>query len=628
MALINLGNIADDGTGDDLRTAFSKINGAFTSLGITSPGGSGSGGGGSGSGGGGSGSGSTVTADVNGDIYVNKVFFKNSFANLAALPSAATYPGMFVYVAGDGAYFSNGTTWKKIPAWNNSTVVTDAVLRWNGTEFVTTDAGVKTFNNRSGSVTLTSVDITNAIGSGILTNAGGRIAIDAVGNITFGTGASLGVTGFIKMPAGTIAQRPVIPVLGMFRYNNETDSFEGYVGPSSGPSWRTVGPLGSSPATFTNLIATGTATVNSLDATAGIGINGAIGTVTPSTASVTTLTSSGLATFSNTVTLTSNTVAHALGTGALVVSGIGGASIGGNLYVGGLVNLGTSVAQSTSTTTGALVIGGGVGIGKNLNVGGDLDVTGIIKNNFIEYTSGVSSPTPATTKSYSIHGFNAYSSTDFPGNYYTGWTVKGGVVGAQLAVGWDVDELGSNIKIYARANDDTGSVNTWSSWERIVTTSNLPQSDWTQTTTTAPDFIKNKPTYTNNGVAYASSTTALSTGNALTFNGTDLTCTGNITAYSDARIKKNVTVIDNALSKVQALNGYTFERTDIDVGRQTGVIAQEVMNVLPEAVSVAQDGMYIVAYGNMVGLLIESIKELSAQVAELKLEIERLKLQT
>jgi hypothetical protein len=545
MALINLGNIADDGTGDDLRTAFSKINGAFTSLGITSPGGSGSGGGGSGSGGSGSGSGSTVTADVNGDIYVNKVFFKNSFANLAALPSAATYPGMFVYVAGDGAYFSNGTTWKKIPAWNNSTVVTDAVLRWDGTEFVTTDSGVKTFNNRTGSVTLTSVDITNAIGSGILTNAGGRIAIDAVGNITFGTGASLGVTGFIKMPSGTIAQRPVIPVLGMFRYNNETDTFEGYVGPSSGPSWRTVGPLGSSPATFTNLIATGTATVNSLDATAGIGINGAIGTVTPSTASVTTLTSSGLATFSNTVTLTSNTVAHALGTGALVVSGIGGASIGGNLYVGGLVSLGTSVAQSTSTTTGALVIGGGVGIGKNLNVGGAAVITGDITASTLTASKPV----------------------------YT-----------------DVNKKLTSTGTVATDQGGTG-----------------------------------LSSFTASGVVYASSASALATGAGLTYNGTDLTCTGNITAYSDARIKKNVKVIEHALEKVQALNGYTFERIDIDVGRQTGVIAQEVMAVLPEAVSVTQDGTYTVAYGNMIGLLIESIKDLNSQVAYLKSELTKLK---
>jgi hypothetical protein len=104
-----------------------------------------------------------------------------------------------------------------------------------------------------------------------------------------------------------------------------------------------------------------------------------------------------------------------------------------------------------------------------------------------------------------------------------------------------------------------------------------------------------------------------------------ITATGNITAYSDVRLKKNIEVIENALDKVDKLNGYTFDRTDVDIGRQTGVIAQEVINVLPEAVTVTENGTYTVAYGNMVGLLIESIKELNSQVKSLKEEIEKLK---
>ena len=52
--------------------------------------------------------------------------------------------------------------------------------------------------------------------------------------------------------------------------------------------------------------------------------------------------------------------------------------------------------------------------------------------------------------------------------------------------------------------------------------------------------------------------------------------------------------------------------------RQTGVIAQEVLEVLPEAVLGDEEGHYSVAYGNMVGLLIEAIKELKAEVEELK----------
>ncbi|CDT54240.1 hypothetical protein VCR15J2_390139 [Vibrio coralliirubri] len=99
---------------------------------------------------------------------------------------------------------------------------------------------------------------------------------------------------------------------------------------------------------------------------------------------------------------------------------------------------------------------------------------------------------------------------------------------------------------------------------------------------------------------------------------------GNVTAYSDKRVKTNIEVIDNALAKVEKLGGYTFDRIDVkgedgNPLRQTGVIAQEVQAVLPEAVVVAgEDGHLSVAYGNMVGLLIEAIKELKQEVEELK----------
>ena len=84
--------------------------------------------------------------------------------------------------------------------------------------------------------------------------------------------------------------------------------------------------------------------------------------------------------------------------------------------------------------------------------------------------------------------------------------------------------------------------------------------------------------------------------------------TGNITAYSDKRLKSNIKIIPNALDKVHKLNGYTFDRTDINL-RQTGVIAQELLEVLPEAVTGSEENHYAVAYGNMAGLFIEAIKE-------------------
>src|SRR6056300_323767 len=83
--------------------------------------------------------------------------------------------------------------------------------------------------------------------------------------------------------------------------------------------------------------------------------------------------------------------------------------------------------------------------------------------------------------------------------------------------------------------------------------------------------------------------------------------TGNITAYSDKRAKSDIMKIENALDKIDQLNGYTYTMNN---ERYTGLIAQEVLPVLPEAVVGSEETSYAIAYGNMMGLVIEAIKEL------------------
>jgi hypothetical protein len=102
---------------------------------------------------------------------------------------------------------------------------------------------------------------------------------------------------------------------------------------------------------------------------------------------------------------------------------------------------------------------------------------------------------------------------------------------------------------------------------------------------------------------------------------------GDIVAYSDARKKSEIVTIDNALDKVQQLRGVYYVRTDeAEKGRQTGVIAQEINEVLPEVVTYAADiDEYGVKYGNIAGVLIEAIKEQQAQIEDLKLEIKKLR---
>ena len=118
--------------------------------------------------------------------------------------------------------------------------------------------------------------------------------------------------------------------------------------------------------------------------------------------------------------------------------------------------------------------------------------------------------------------------------------------------------------------------------------------------------------------------TTYSAGNGLSLSGTtfymsgsysgNFTATGNITAYSDERLKSNIETISGALDKVNALRGVSYTK---DGEASIGVIAQEVQKVIPEVVQDNEEYLSV-AYGNLVGVLIEAVKELSAEVEALK----------
>lgn len=94
---------------------------------------------------------------------------------------------------------------------------------------------------------------------------------------------------------------------------------------------------------------------------------------------------------------------------------------------------------------------------------------------------------------------------------------------------------------------------------------------------------------------------------------------GNITAFSDARIKGDLLEIEDSVSKVQSLTGYTYTRTDLNDGlRYVGLIAQDVQEVVPEAVRENTDGTLSVDYMGLVGLLVQSIKELDKRIKDLE----------
>jgi hypothetical protein len=141
-------------------------------------------------------------------------------------------------------------------------------------------------------------------------------------------------------------------------------------------------------------------------------------------------------------------------------------------------------------------------------------------------------------------------------------------------------------------------------------------------------IIDNTTTNSTFYVGITSSLSGLSTSlnissTKLTFNPStgNLVAGGTVTANSDEKLKANIKTIDNALDKVLSLRGVEFDR--IDTGEhQIGVIAQEVEKIMPEVVypksPMPNYETKSVAYANLVGLLIEAIKEQNVRIEELE----------
>ena len=111
----------------------------------------------------------------------------------------------------------------------------------------------------------------------------------------------------------------------------------------------------------------------------------------------------------------------------------------------------------------------------------------------------------------------------------------------------------------------------------------------------------------------------------------DIYATGSVTAASDRRLKKNIQTIEGSLEKILNLRGVTFE-WDLETaknrksGTKIGLIAQEVIEVVPEVVTYAEDAdEYSVEYGNMTALLIEAMKEQNEMINTLREEVAELK---
>jgi hypothetical protein len=150
-------------------------------------------------------------------------------------------------------------------------------------------------------------------------------------------------------------------------------------------------------------------------------------------------------------------------------------------------------------------------------------------------------------------------------------------------------------------------------------TSGIPDLQMTYSSINADNVL-----YLNNSRSDGTTTNFLNTiirdgkqGNIATFQGSskNLLVVGDIIAFStsDKNLKDDIKNIENPLDKVSKLNGVTFtwnDKQESYIGTDVGVIAQEVEEIIPEAVTTRDNGYKAVKYEKIIPLLIESIKEL------------------
>ena len=307
----------------------------------------------------------------------------------------------------------------------------------------------------------------------------------------------------------------------------------------------------------------------------------------------------------------------------------------GSMYVGGLISGSTfygSGANLTQIPNSALTNStiSGISLGSNL---GTLTVdnttlqlsSGTTYNGGTALTISVKAIANALTTATNANTANAIVAREASGNFSAGTitaTFNGNLTGN---VTGNCSGTSNNITAYT-INQNLGTSNS-PSFDQVLATNNgngtnfkVGDDAWLGDVNAANTVrLKGIQDATAGYLTFGNQTTQLGLTNSTTLTwGAAFTATGDITAYSDRRVKENIKTIDNALAKVLCLRGVTYNRTDLDdKSEKIGVIAQEIQEILPQVVSEEND-RYSVAYGNITGVLIEAIKEQQKQIEELK----------
>ena len=331
--------------------------------------------------------------------------------------------------------------------------------------------------------------------------------------------------------------------------------------------------------------------------------------------------------------------------------------------------------QSTNTTSGAVIVSGGVGIAKNLNVGGELDVDGTTNLDDVNISGalnvtgsivgaggtfgniqvGVTGDNEIDTSTGdlildSANGtVNITDNADVDGNLnvdgdttLNGNTTIGDAITDLLTVN-AASEFDGTVNIDNTFNIRNGTTNKFTVDNTTGNTNvegtlivggkitgnggiefgnvqigvtddqTIDTSDGDLNLNASSNIIRLQADEVNIGQASTDITTV--TG--------ELRVTQDIVAFysSDSRLKMDINIIDDALNKVNKISGNTFiwnEESTRFGEHDTGVIAQEIQSVLPEAVTEREDGYLAVDYQGLIPLLIEAIRTLSQKVDSLE----------
>lgn len=276
------------------------------------------------------------------------------------------------------------------------------------------------------------------------------------------------------------------------------------------------------------------------------------------------------------------------------------------------LNVVETVGASTSSVgTSTQIIGAGT-VTVTSDTGGKLTITGA-QNITGNAGTATKLATARTINGVSFNGTANITVADATKLPLSGGTLTGTFAATAIGITNTVQTNGVGISLYGGANAGMPGYGIAFSGTATFGTHGDVTSDW------ATYFTMNGATSRGwifkSGNAAGGNIASISAAGAFQCNGA-IVAGGDITAFSDARLKTEIEKIANAVDKIKQLNGYTYTR--IDSGkRQTGLIAQELEKVLPEAVVQGAD-YKSVAYGNIVGLLVEAIKELENRIAVLE----------